>query len=119
MAAIAAAGENKVLELPMGMPFRAAIEKAGAAHLLFVIHPRETDWAISGIRKDANGFELRADLPEAWAGLTGSAFESTSGVLGAHFCDNARFIAVASNREAALQLADRAVAHATTSHGSA
>ena len=42
--AISTAGENRVLELPMGMPFRPAIMKAGADHLLFVVHPRDKDW---------------------------------------------------------------------------
>lgn len=65
MDAIAAAGDSPILELPMGMPFRAAIDKAGADHLLFVVHPRDTDWTVTGIRRDAEGFALRADLPEA------------------------------------------------------
>lgn len=110
MAAIAAAGDGRVLELPMGMPFRSAITTAGADHLLFVIHPRDTDWALTGIRRDADGFALRADLPAAWAGLTDAAFEAASGVSGARFCHNARFIAVAADRDAALRLADLAVA---------
>lgn len=110
MAAIAAAGDGRVLELPMGMPFRSAITAAGADHLLFVIHPRDTDWALTGIRRDAEGFALRADLPAAWAGLTDGAFEAASGVPGARFCHNARFIAVAADRDAALRLADLAVA---------
>lgn len=110
MAAIAAAGDGRVLELPMGMPFRSAITAAGADHLLFVIHPRDTDWALTGIRRDADGFALRADLPAIWAGLTDSAFEAASGVPGARFCHNARFIAVAADRDAALRLADLAVA---------
>ncbi|KJZ31597.1 metal-dependent hydrolase [Paracoccus sp. S4493] len=110
MAAIAAAGDGRVLELPMGMPFRSAITAAGADHLLFVIHPRDTDWALTGIRRDADGFALRADLPAAWAGLTDCAFEAASGVPGARFCHNARFIAVAADRDAALRLADLAVA---------
>lgn len=109
MEAIAAAGDSRVLELPMGMPFRSAVEKAAADHLLFVVHPRETDWAITGIRREAEGFALRADLPAAWAGLTDAAFEEASGVPGARFCHNARFIAVAAAREAALQLATLAV----------
>ena len=113
MAAIAAAGDGRVLELPMGMPFRSAITAAGADHLLFVIHPRDTDWALTGIRRDADGFALRADLPAAWAGLTDGAFEAASGVPGARFCHNARFIAVAADRDAALRLADLAVVAAS------
>ncbi|SLN55650.1 hypothetical protein PSA7680_02895 [Pseudoruegeria aquimaris] len=109
--AIARAGESPILELPMGMPFRAAIEAAGADHLLFVVHPREGgDWALTTIRKGGNTFESRADLPEAWAGLNGAALEAVTGVAGAVFCHNARFIAVARSREAILEMAAQAVA---------
>ncbi|SMO94739.1 Uncharacterized protein, UPF0160 family [Thalassovita litoralis] len=107
--AIVAAGASKILELPMGMPFRSAIEKAGADHLLFVVHPRESDWALTTIRKGGDTFESRADLPEAWAGLTDADLEAACGVSGAKFCHNARFIAVAATREAVLKMAVKAV----------
>lgn len=110
LAAIAKAGASHILELPMGMPFRAAVEKSGADHLLFVVHPRDDDWALTTIRKSGDTFESRADLPEAWAGLTDAALEAASGVSGAKFCHNARFIAVASTREAIMRMAERAVA---------
>lgn len=107
--AIQAAGSARVLELPMGMPFRSAVEKAGADHLLFVLHRREEDWAITTIRTSGDTFESRADLPAAWAGLTDAALEQASGVEGAKFCHNARFVAVARSRDAALKMADLAV----------
>ena len=111
---IALAGESRVLELPRGMPFRPAIVKAGADHLLFVVHPRENDWCLTGIRKADEGFELRADLPAAWAGLTNGELEAACGVAGARFCHNGRFIAAAATREAALAMAELAVKEAVT-----
>ncbi|WP_323766521.1 MYG1 family protein [Marinovum sp.] len=113
-AAIAQAGASRVLELPMGMPFRAAVEAAGADHLLFVVHPRGDDWALTTIRKRGDGFESRADLPAAWAGLTDAALEAASGVRGAKFCHNARFIAVAETRAAILEMAELSVAEAVS-----
>lgn len=110
--AIEAAGESRVLELPIGMPFRSAIVKAGADHLLFVVHPRNSDWCLTGIRKSDDGFELRADLPAAWAGLTNGDLEAVCGVEGASFCHNGRFIAAARTREAAIAMADLAVQEA-------
>lgn len=107
--AIAATGKGRVLELPMGMPFRPAIVKAGADHLLFVIHPRDKDWCITGIRKSDDSFDQRADLPAAWAGLSNSELETVSGVKGATFCHNGRFIAAANSREAILEMAKIAV----------
>ena len=38
--AIAAAGSSAILELPMGMPYAAALDQAGADHILFVVCPR-------------------------------------------------------------------------------
>ncbi|MBY3049385.1 MYG1 family protein [Rhizobium laguerreae] len=110
--AIEAAGQRRVLELPRGMPFRPAIVKAGADHLLFVVHPREKDWCVTGIRRAEEGFELRADLPAAWAGLTNGALEAVCGIEGASFCHNGRFIAAAKTREAALAMAELAVKEA-------
>ncbi len=111
-AAIKAAGQGRVLDLPMGMPFQSAVVDAGADHLLFVITPRGKDWTIGGIRRDSQGFALRADLPAAWAGLTDGDLEKVTGVTGASFCHNARFIAAARTREAILALADIAVREA-------
>ncbi|MDQ0319073.1 uncharacterized UPF0160 family protein [Pararhizobium capsulatum DSM 1112] len=113
--AIRQAGESRVLELPMGMPFRSAVVKSGADHLLFVVHPREKDWCVTGIRRAEEGFDLRADLPAAWAGLTGRDLETACGVDGASFCHNGRFIAAARTREAALAMAELAVAEASQS----
>ncbi|MDS7594215.1 MYG1 family protein [Agrobacterium tumefaciens] len=112
--AIVDAGEGYVLELPAGMPFRPAIVKAGADHLLFVVHPRGNDWCLTGIRRADEGFELRADLPLAWAGLTNGELEAACGVEGASFCHNGRFIAAAKTRDAALAMAELAVKEALT-----
>jgi uncharacterized UPF0160 family protein len=110
--AVADAGEARVLELPMGMPFRSAVMKSGADHLLFVVHPRDKDWCLTGIRRASEGFELRADLPAAWAGLTNGELEKACGVEGASFCHNGRFIAAAKSREAILEMAQIAVKEA-------
>jgi len=107
--AIGAAGQGRVLELPMGMPFRPAIVKAGADHLLFVVHPRDKDWCLTTIRRADEGFEVRADLPVAWAGLTNGDLEAACGVEGASFCHNGRFIAAAKTRKAARAMAELAV----------
>lgn len=114
LAAIERAGSGRVLELPMGMPFRPAIIKAGADHLLFVVHPRDKDWCITGIRRAEEGFELRANLPAAWAGLSNGDLEAVCGIAGASFCHNGLFIAAASSREAILAMAEIAVAEALT-----
>ncbi len=108
-AAIAKTGASRILELPAGMPYAAALEQAGADHILFMVHPRGDDWALNGIKLSEDTFDQRADLPAAWAGLTDAALEAASGVKGAKFCHNARFIAIASTRQAILEMAEIAV----------
>jgi uncharacterized UPF0160 family protein len=115
--AIIAAGNGHIMELPMGMPFRPAIIKAGADHLLFVVHPRGADWCLTTIRKADEGFEVRADLPATWAGLTNGELEAVCGVEGASFCHNGRFIAAAKTRDAALAMAELAVKDALADVG--
>jgi len=110
--AIAKAGTSAILELPMGMPYRSALDQAEADHILFVMHPRNGDWTLGGIKLSNDTFDQRADLPAAWAGLTDSALEEASGVKGAKFCHTARFIAVASTREAIAKMAEIAVQEA-------
>ena len=107
--AVVKAGPSPILELPMGMPYRSALDEADAAHILFVVNPRGDDWTLNGIKLSNDTFEQRADLPAGWAGMTGTALEDASGVKGALFCHNARFIAVASSREAIMKMADLAV----------
>lgn len=107
--AITKAGKSQILELPMGMPYLSALRASGADHLLFMIAPRGNDWTINGIKLNDNTFDQRADLPSSWAGLTDGDLESASGVQGAIFCHNARFIAVANSRDAIIKMAEIAV----------
>ncbi len=67
---------------------------------------------MTGIRRADDGFELRADLPRAWAGLVNGDLEAACGIAGASFCHNGRFIAAAKTREAALAMAELAVREA-------
>ena len=108
-AAIAKAGKSPILELPMGMPYRSALDQTEADHIMFMVNPRGEDWTLNGIKLSSETFDQRADLPAEWAGLTDAALEEASGVKGAKFCHNARFIAVADSREAIFKMADLAV----------
>lgn len=72
---------------------------------------------LTTIRKSGDSFENRADLPAGWAGLTDDALAAASGVAGAKFCHNGRFIAVADSRAAILQMAQLAVAEVEAGAG--
>lgn len=107
--AIEAAGASPILELPMGMPYGSALYASGADHIMFCVIPRNGDWTLNGIKLGSDTFDQRADLPVAWAGLSDAALEQASGVKGAKFCHNARFIAVANTRDAIMEMAEIAV----------
>lgn len=109
MDAIEKAGASPILELPMGMPYASALDKAGADHIMFVVNPRGNDWTLNGIKLSYDTFDQRADLPAEWAGLSDTALEEASGVKGAKFCHNARFIAVANSQQAIMDMAELAV----------
>ena len=73
---------------------------------LFVIFPRDNSyWAIQTIRNDRNSFIDRKSLPESWAGKIGEELEKITGVTGAVFCHNGRFMAVNKTKEGILQMA--------------
>lgn len=55
------------------------------------------------------GFERKAYFPASWAGLRGEDLEKASGVNGATFCHNGRFIATGTSKEVVLKLAEIAL----------
>lgn len=72
--------------------------------LLFVVVPRGNTFALRAIRENPTSFKNRKDLPESWAGKSDKELEAVSGVLGAIFCHNKRFVATASSKEAILKM---------------
>lgn len=107
--AIESSWGDPVLELDRGAPFRRAISETRADHILFVAHPRKTDWVVSTVSDPPGSYTTRLDLPEAWAGLEGEELAAVTGVEDAVFCHRARFMAVARTREGALRLAELAL----------
>ncbi len=73
---------------------------------LLIVGSREgKKWKVETTLVELGSFERRMKLPEAWAGLRDEALEKATGVMGATFCHNGRFIATAKTKEAALALA--------------
>lgn len=81
-----------------------------AREILFVIFPSNRDgYTIRCVPKDLNTFENRKDFPEKWGGLKDEELSRISGVKGAIFCHNNRFIAGAKTKEDAYSLAILAI----------
>lgn len=104
-----AESHTSVLELSQFYPWQEAL--AECIHgFLFTVFGSGSDWKVQTIQdfsSDGNA-KTRIYLPEEWAGLQGEELEKVSGVPGAVFCHNGKFIAGANSKEAAMALAKKA-----------
>ena len=82
---------------------------AGLPEPIYVVHPQDDAWRLYCVRTDPHLFLNRKDLPESWAGLRDEALAKITGVSGAIFVHRNRFMAVASTKEAAIALAQKAL----------
>ncbi len=78
---------------------------------LFAVYPdREAKtWSVVGILKQFGSFEIRRDLPLAWAGLQDKELQKITGVEDAIFSHTKRFLVVAKSQAGALALAKLAL----------
>lgn len=75
--------------------------------ILLVVYPKVEDntWAVQSARNNLKSYESRCPLPLLWAGKNNKELELVSGISGAIFCHNGRFIAGAITKEATIELA--------------
>ncbi len=66
-------------------------------------------WLLRGAPVSVGSFAVRKPLPEEWAGLSDEQLEQASGVEGAAFCHQNRWLAIAKTRQAAVSLANLAL----------
>lgn len=78
---------------------------------LFVAYKKRIDetWSLKAIRNNLEDYVCRKDFPESWAGKRDLDLEKVTGVEGAIFCHNRKFLVVAKTKEAILQLAGIAI----------
>jgi uncharacterized UPF0160 family protein len=69
----------------------------------FVLFPgMEGSWRVVAIAPEEDSFAQKRPFPSAWGGLTNGALEQVTGVPGSLFCHKNLFIAVFSDRDAAI-----------------
>lgn len=66
-------------------------------------------WIVYCVPEDLSAFTSRMLLPESWAGLRDHEFVDATGVQDAVFCHRSRFLAVATTKDGALELAKKAL----------
>lgn len=100
--------DKRVIVLPESYPWGEVLTQKEEP--LFVISSKEEGrWKIEAVTVEPHSFVNRKSFPEAWAGLRDSELEAVTGVEGSVFCHKARFLCVATTKEAALQLAEIAL----------
>ena len=91
-AAIAAAPDPRLVELPVNAPWKRTLVPE-APEALFVIYPKRQGFGLEAVPRQLGSFENRRDLPAAWAGLEGADLVEATGVADALFCHAKRFLA--------------------------
>jgi len=108
-AAIAAAPDPRVVELPVNVPWKRVLVPE-TADALFVIYPKRQGFGLEAVPGALGSFENRRDLPASWGGLEGSDLVAVTGVEGALFCHAKRFLVVAASHDGITRLAELALA---------
>jgi uncharacterized UPF0160 family protein len=103
--------DASVLVLDKFVPWNEHLfSRPDAASLFYVVFPSERGgYMVQQVPKDAESFEGRLPLPEAWAGLRDSALAEVCGVVDAVFCHPGRFCGGAKSKEGTLAMARKAV----------
>lgn len=102
--------DGRILVLERWVPFLSVVV-AEMPQVLFAVYPQiDGNAQVRTIPVEQGAFRARADLPAAWAGLSGEALAKVSGVEDAIFCHHGRFIGGARSVAGALALAQRALA---------
>jgi uncharacterized UPF0160 family protein len=102
---------GRVLFLKNGaLPWSQVVRKE-MPKVLFVISysMAEQRHMLHAVPANAESFDARADLPEAWAGLRDAELAAVTGVPDAGFCHNGRFIASAKSYEGIRAMASLAL----------
>ncbi|MCC6323797.1 MYG1 family protein [Candidatus Nomurabacteria bacterium] len=99
--------DKRIIELDAQYPWKDFILQHEEP--LYIISPKDGMWRIECVLKERYSFENRKSLPESWAGLRDEALEKVTGVKGASFCHNGRFLIVAKTRVAIIELAKKAL----------
>ncbi len=78
---------------------------------LYVVYPRKEEgrWGVKAVPSGVVGFDLRRPLPADWGGKQEEELKKITGEPGAIFCHNKRFLCVADSRQAAINLARKAL----------
>jgi len=91
------------------MPYKEYLIKNSKLKFVVMYDGVEKHWVARALGVNADSFECRAYFPEGWAGLSDEKLEKESGIKGAVFCHNKRFIFIAKTKEGAVEAVEKAL----------
>lgn len=107
----AEAEDRHILVLDKAIAWQMAVHDLDVEkRLLYVVYPSDYGWKLQCVPIDPAKFGSRKLMPEHWAGLRDAALAEKTGIADATFCHNGRWIAGATTKESAIQMARHAVA---------
>jgi uncharacterized UPF0160 family protein len=103
------ASDKQIIVLEHSYPWKSII--SNHKEPMFVVHPDQNtgEWVIACVKKNPRSPEYRKMLPQSWAGKKKTALEEVTGIKGAEFCHNKKFIAKAWSKEGAVNMAKLAL----------
>ncbi len=108
LAAIAAAEDPRIVELPRNLPWTETVTTQ-APEALYVLYPKADGWAVQAVRASVDSFANRKSFPKEWGGHTDAELQQITGVPDAVFAHTAGFYASAASRAGAYALARLAI----------
>jgi len=101
------AEDKRIIILDGNYPWGETVDKY--KEILYIVTTKNKLWRVEAARKEKYNFETRKPFPESWAGKRDGELISITGVADAVFCHNGRFLVVAKSKEAAIELAQKAL----------
>lgn len=100
--------DKRIIVLDKDLPWEPVL--APIPEAMFVVYPRrEGNWGTKGVPVKKFGFERKKLFPFEWVGRSPEQLAKLTGVPGATFCHNGRFIVTARSKEGAQKLAELAL----------
>jgi len=101
--------DKKIIVLEHSFPWKSIL--ARKKEPIYAIHPDQNtgNWIVACVPMGARSTDSRKLFPATWRGKKDSELENITGVKGAVFCHDKGFIAIAETKEAAIELANKAL----------
>lgn len=97
--------DKRLIVLDVNYPYAEVLMKYEEPLYVVLPNRQSSDWKVECIPSVQASYANRKKLPASWAGKRDAELETITGVEGARFCHNMRFLAAAKTKEAARALA--------------